>query len=83
MDRGAWRATVRGVAQSRTQLKRLSMLAFLSSIENNLYFSQFIMFLLYSKMIVYTLFFNSIGYYKMLNVVSSVWYTVNPWILFI
>ena len=25
MDRGAWRATVRGVAQSRTQLKRLSL----------------------------------------------------------
>ena len=25
MDRGAWRATVHGGAQSRTQLKRLSM----------------------------------------------------------
>ena len=25
MDRGAWRATVHGVAQSRTQLKRLSL----------------------------------------------------------
>ena len=25
MDRGAWRATVPGVAKSRTQLKRLSM----------------------------------------------------------
>ena len=25
MDRGAWRATVHGVAKSRTQLKRLSM----------------------------------------------------------
>ena len=27
MDRGAWRATVHGVAQSWTQLKRLSMLS--------------------------------------------------------
>ena len=25
MDRGAWRATVHGVTQSRTRLKRLSM----------------------------------------------------------
>ena len=25
MDRGAWRATVRGVTESQTQLKRLSM----------------------------------------------------------
>ena len=25
MDRGAWRATVHGVAKSRTRLKRLSM----------------------------------------------------------
>ena len=39
--------------------------------------------MVYSKKIVYTLFFNSIGYYKMLNKVSSLWYTVNPWILFI
>ena len=27
VDRGAWRATVHGVAKSRTQLKRLSILA--------------------------------------------------------
>ena len=27
MDRGAWRATVHGVAKSRTRLKRLSMCA--------------------------------------------------------
>ena len=39
--------------------------------------------MVYSKKIVYILFFNSIGYYKMMNKVSSLWYTVNPWILFI
>ena len=33
MDRGAWWATVHGVAKSRTQLKRLSMYAFTTLIQ--------------------------------------------------
>ena len=40
MDRGAWRATVHGVAKSQTQLKQLSVHASTLSVKMQLLFTE-------------------------------------------